>query len=456
MIIFTHTHTGTSGVGDAIMGVGESFYFASGNHAVFRINVTAHGSSKGSAADVSGTEAGCICQTASTCVDMPTGGGPPYYKIGDNVLSNYKDGGVFYGAKITAVRAVAGAAGGIEGAQEVTVAYDGDSGITEGPMLSSRVKWLQTLDQDRTWCEVDAATCADDSSPKGTTWDYCDAASLASEYLDVTVAVLAPATTKSGCACKAEYKGTDGKSYYGNCATDAERGGPYCATTSCPAGVVAAGNGWDTCASTCHGQQYKDAATGKCLDWTVCPQMFHQTQAPSLTTDRTCAPNAGTPSGCTCQASYTVGGATFNGECTTASLAVGVSDTYPWCYVDCWGEGDTADGGEGTDAAPLYSYCAQCALTQYLDGVTGECTDLTLCALDEHETRASGTMSDRVCKQNTICTPRQFVRKQATQTTDRQCGDDVTCTKEEYELVSADKTSTRICEKLRVCDPTTE
>ena len=431
-----------------VLQVGSAYHFSSGN-LVFRLAVTAHGSSKGSTSDVVATQAGCLCAStfthsgttyAGTCAPMPSTG-PPFYKEGDAVEANWVDGGVFYDAQITATNA------------DGTFDVEYTDGTKEGPLDATLIKWRQALDSTQSFCVMDFATCAETSSsstsvsPMGSTWDYCDQNALASQYLDVTVAVLSPVKTTMGCTCKAEYTYSD-VTYFGNCKMG-EDGHPWCYTSSCPEGGAApAGDGWDTCASTCHSEQYLSSSTGKCVNWAPCPTGFHETKAPSLTSDRECVANAGTPSGCVCKSAYEYEGVTHAGTCTEAD------SSEPWCYVDCWDATSNADGGDGE---LTYSYCAQCGVSQYLDPLSGVCNDLTECGKDEHETVKAATMENRQCKQNTICTAAQFVLQEATGLSDRVCGKGVTCTAQQYELVGASATSTRVCEPLRVCDfPSTE
>ena len=568
--------------GGPILGVGHSHFITSGNknfRLEVEEHGSSNGLENGGAR---ATDAGCLCAASytfagqtypGTCATMPKTGAAPYFSAGDEVTykvgsgnscacldgiygksadctdtdgtgypwcytgakcagskasgsnhwgacSNAADIAVIGGTTVDTVVNAIVTAKNADGTYAISKIEGGLTALTALPRVpAANLAFRAALDAAKEWCTIDMSTCDVGMSPVSTDWDYCSTAdSMKVEYLDVKVAVMNPATTKTGCTCEARWSDS-GITNYGNCRASEHAGElPWCYTSSCPTGTHPEGSNWDRCADECYAQQYVDAS-GKCKDWTVCATGFFEVTAATRTKDRVCKAAATTPSGCVCKPSYvhkvvtpnTCACEAYAGKSTDCTDTDGTGS--PWCYTGtgCTGAidnyngekkwkkcsdasdvhasgGSTSEGGAATTFAGVCNdlgfdgssssnpwcqvncFAADAKADGTTDGddwswcqrceneeyldKTGACIKLTVCSDLEHQVVKPTTLADRTCKKNTVCGTGYYVAKEASATADRECAFQRTCTADEYQLVSADEKSTNVCEKLRVCAST--
>ncbi|MBL90878.1 MAG: hypothetical protein CMH56_03590 [Myxococcales bacterium] len=82
------------------------------------------------------------------------------------------------------------------------------------------------------------------------------------------------------------------------------------------------------------------------------------------------------------------------------------------------------------------------------------CAALTVCVAAEYESTAATPTSDRVCMPLTVCTSAEFETTEPTATSDRGCTPLTECTNAEYETSEPTATSDRRCAPLTICTAT--
>ena len=81
----------------------------------------------------------------------------------------------------------------------------------------------------------------------------------------------------------------------------------------------------------------------------------------------------------------------------------------------------------------------------------GRCEALTVCSLDEFETRSPGPTSDRLCRPLTVCKASEYESRAPTARTDRDCKRLTECTSAEFESRPPTSTRDRLCDRLTRC-----
>jgi hypothetical protein len=79
------------------------------------------------------------------------------------------------------------------------------------------------------------------------------------------------------------------------------------------------------------------------------------------------------------------------------------------------------------------------------------CAPCTVCGADEFETTACTPTSNRQCAPVTVCSPNEYQSACPTATSNAECSDITACNADEYELEAPTFSSDRICAPLRVC-----